>query len=136
MERTLAAVLSGAIQAYKTCVERGNHEWENTWKQQIRWFERNHLPHGSGIDSGAEIDIDKSHAEKLVIHTGFHHMNTDGYYDVWTYHTIIVTPSFTGVNLRITGPNRNDIKEYLHAVFHEALSRVITDEEILKSRKD
>lgn len=51
----------------------------------------------------------------------FHLMNDVGYYDGWTEHTVTVTPSFGGVNLRISGRNRNDIKESIHQAFDTAL---------------
>ena len=53
-------------------------------------------------------------------------MDDAGFYDGWTGHTITITPSFSGINLRISGPNRNDIKDYLYETFDYALSRDVT----------
>ena len=114
--RPLYRELATAIQAMRNCEETNNVEWVHKWAETIDNLTEL-LPHGSGIDSGCQIDLDKSHAEKLVIHTSFHHMNDGGFYDGWTEHTITVTPSFSGINLRISGPNRNDIKEYLYDTF-------------------
>ena len=142
--RPLYRELASAIQARKNCAEKKpvsvpipdangiatgfapsdemvNPEWFEKWTETIERL-TDLLPHGSGIDSGCQIDLDKSHAEKLVIHTSFHHMDESGGYDGWTEHTITVTPSFSGINLRISGPNRNDIKEYLYDTFDYALS--------------
>jgi hypothetical protein len=80
------------------------------------------LPSGSGIDSGTKIDLDKSHAEKIIFYFGFHHMDENGFYDGWTEHTLVVTPSFTGINLRIGGRDRNQIKEYLYDTYDYALT--------------
>lgn len=81
-----------------------------------------HMPSGSGFDSGTKLDLDSSHAEKLVFTTSFHHMNDAGMYCGWTDHTITVTPSLLNrYHLRISGRNRNDIKEYMHEVFSSAL---------------
>jgi len=45
-------------------------------------------------------------------------MNENGYYDGWTDHVIHVTPSLTqGFSLRITGTNRNGIKDYLVDIY-------------------
>jgi hypothetical protein len=50
-------------------------------------------------------------------------MNEQGSYDGWTEHTVIVTPSLAmGYRLRITGRDRNGIKEYMHDVFNAALN--------------
>ena len=42
-------------------------------------------------------------------------------YDGWTEHTVTVTPSFSGFNMRISGRNRNDIKDHMHETFYSAL---------------
>jgi hypothetical protein len=58
----------------------------------------------------------------LVIVTSYHHMNDAGMYDGWTDHKVIVTPSLVhGFVLRITGRNRNDIKEYIADLFQQSL---------------
>ncbi len=82
---------------------------------------REHMPSGSGVDNGTKFDFGASKIDRLVFTAGFHHMNSHGFYTEWTQHQFIVTPSFSGINIRITGRNRNDIKEYLHEVFHFAL---------------
>ena len=53
-------------------------------------------------------------------------MNENGFYDGWTDHTLTVRPSLVhGIELEISGRNRNDIKEYLHETFHSALFDLI-----------
>ena len=80
------------------------------------------LPSGSGWDMGTKLDGPASSAEKLVLYGEFHHMNDGGYYDGWTDHQIIVTPSLqSGFKLRITGRDRNQIKDYLYEMFDFAL---------------
>ena len=50
-------------------------------------------------------------------------MDEHGGYDGWTEHKIIVTPSLVyGFELRVTGKDRNDIKDYIAEVMHGALS--------------
>ncbi len=84
--------LAKACGAYHRCVESGNTEWEAKWKAEIdETLEQ--FPHGSGFDSGTEIDLDASNDEKLVFTTAFHHMNENGMYDGWTEHAITVVPS-------------------------------------------
>jgi len=53
-------------------------------------------------------------------------MNESGAYDGWTEHKLIVSPSLLfDLDLRITGRDRNGIKEYLHDVFSAALQTEI-----------
>src|SRR5690348_16396792 len=107
--RYLYSELAGAVQARRNCEQSGNTEWFDKHSLTIKRLVADFMPSGSGWDSGTHIDLDLSHAEKLVFYGEFHHMNDAGYYDGWTNHTITVTPSFSGVNLRISGRNRNDI---------------------------
>jgi hypothetical protein len=95
--------------------------WVDRWIEYIQQLTKD-LPSGAGFDNGTKIDIDSSHAEKLVFTTSFHHMNEFGFYG-WTDHVITVTPSFTGINLRVTGRNHNGIKEYILETFEYALTR-------------
>ena len=85
------------------------------------------LPSGSGIDSGCKIDLDSSTSEKIVITFGFHHMNDGGYYDGWTEHKLTVKPSFLfGIDLKISGRDRNQIKDYLYDLFSFELKKEIS----------
>lgn len=88
------------------------------------------LPSGSGFDNGPDnastIDREKSTHRRIVIHTQFHHMDENGFYDGWTEHTIVVKPVFIGrINLRISGPNRKNIKEHIHNVFYDCLTEQV-----------
>jgi hypothetical protein len=50
-------------------------------------------------------------------------MNDAGYYDGWTYHVVTVRPSLAfEIDLRVSGPNRNDIKSHIAETFHHALT--------------
>jgi hypothetical protein len=101
--------------------------WFEEWEKRILETVKNG-PSGSGIDSGTEITLDKSIRNKLVFHTAYHHMNDGGMYDGWTEHNLIVTPDLCfGFNLKITGRDRNYIKDYLHEVYSEWLNEEIAD---------
>jgi hypothetical protein len=81
------------------------------------------MPSGSGVDIGTKLDLGESTSDKLVFSASFHHMDEHGGYDGWTDHKIIVTPSLQfGFNLKITGRDRNQIKDYLSDIFHTALT--------------
>jgi hypothetical protein len=114
------------MQTYRAIAK--NLQWQETVKPE--WQDRaddelanamNQSPSGSGIDNGTILD-DTSKPDKLVFSFGFHHMNEAGYYDGWTEHKAIVTPSLCdSFNLRITGRDRNQIKDYLYDVFSQWL---------------
>ena len=77
------------------------------------------LPIGNGIDKGCVISL-KSTKKRIVIDTAYWHELLQE----WTEHQIVVTPSFEGeINIRVTGKNVDNIKEYLNEVFREALMK-------------
>lgn len=80
------------------------------------------LPSGSGIDHGTKLVWEKTRKGKIVLQADFHHMDENGGYDGWTEHEIIVAPDFDGFEIKVTGRNRNQIKEYLADTYHYALS--------------
>jgi hypothetical protein len=97
--------------------------WADKHAQRINKLVADHMPSGSGFDNGTRLDLDASTPSKLVFDTAFHHMDQHGYYDGWTEHRIIVTPSLTSAfDLRITGVNRGQIKDLIHDAMHHALS--------------
>lgn len=84
------------------------------------------MPHGSGIDGNhAKLDFDRSKPNRLVFAPfDFHHMNDGGYYDGWSEHELIVSASLAhGYELKITGRDRNDVKEYLYQTIDYAITR-------------
>jgi hypothetical protein len=119
----IAQKIASTIAALRNCAASGNSEWLARHGETLATIERNELPSGSGIDSGTRIDMERSTPEKLVFLVSFHHMNDVGLYDGWTEHAVTVRPSFVyGLDIRVSGPNRNDIKDYLTEVFQSALS--------------
>jgi hypothetical protein len=118
--------LASAIQARKNCEQAGNTEWHAKHSETIVQLVADFMPSGSGWDEGTKIDVDASHADKFVFYGAFHHMNDGGFYDGWTTHVVTVTPSLLNdFNIRISGRDRNDIKEYLHEMFSTCLQEVI-----------
>lgn len=117
--------LASLIDAYHRCAANGN-EFADKHEERIKSLVKEHMPSGSGVDSGTVLDFNKSHGEKLVFHASYHHMDDGGGYDGWTDHTITVTPAFVcGPNIKISGRNRNDIKSYLTDIYSHALGTVI-----------
>jgi hypothetical protein len=81
-------------------------------------------PSGSGFDNGTQIDEDRS--DVLRFATAFHHMDECGMYDGWTEHTIRVKPSLAwGFDLKVSGRDRNGIKDYIADVFAQWLNEMV-----------
>jgi hypothetical protein len=114
--------LARLVGQYHRCVESNNVEWRDRSEERIRKLVNEHLPHGSGFDSGCALQLDASTEDKLTITTSFHHMNENGYYDGWTEHVVRVKASLAfGFTLTISGPNRNQIKDHFYECFDYAL---------------
>lgn len=119
--KTVAQSIASSLEAMRNCERTGNVEWLAKHRVHVLELVKEHMPSGSGIDRGMQIDLDKSSEDKLVFTFGFHDMDVNGYYNGWTEHVLTVKPSFSGLNTKISGPNRNDIKDYLHEIFDRAL---------------
>jgi hypothetical protein len=125
MKRPLYQAIASALQAKENCAKSGNTEWHDRHQANIDLWVRNYMPHGSGIDSGTHFDT-ASTPNKLIFTLGYHHMDEGGSYDGWTDHKAIVTPSLTSrFDLRITGRDRNQIKDYLADTYYEALTQTV-----------
>jgi hypothetical protein len=80
------------------------------------------LPSGSGFDNGTEFISIRSGTNRLVFRTAFHHTDEHGSYTGWSQHDVIVTASLSyGFEIRVTGKDRDDIKEYIAEVFQNFL---------------
>jgi len=86
-----------------------------------------YLPSGSGFDNGTQLDIAASSEDKLVFHTSFHHMSEHGYFLKWTEHTVTITPAFHGINIKVSGRNYRDIKDYIAECFEYDLCEDMSD---------
>ena len=79
-------------------------------------------PSGSGFDSGTELNREETRCNRLVFNTSFHHMNECGMYSGWSEHSVIVTPDLTtDIDIRVTGRNRDEIKDYIAETFSQWL---------------
>ena len=113
--RSLAAALVAAHAWRKTVTPQYADECD----KRIAALESS-LPSGSGINSGTTVEY--AGPNKIVLSCGFHHIDEHGFYDGWTYHKIIVKPTFNGhLHVRVTGRDRNLIKEHLADIYREAL---------------
>jgi hypothetical protein len=114
--------------ARDNCAQSGNDEWRMKHLDLAIELVRNNMPSGSGFNAGTALDYDACKRNRLVLTTSFHHMNDGGFCDGWTIHTITVTPSLAfDFDLRVSGRNRNQIKDYIEEIFSEALNTDIAD---------
>jgi hypothetical protein len=118
--RPLYAELVSTYQALENCQKCANTEWADKHQTTIDWLE-DLLPSGSGVDNGVKVEMVEDH--KIIMSFGFHHMDENGFYDGWTDHKLILRPSLTReVDLTITGPDRNYLKEYLYDLFYHVMT--------------
>lgn len=126
MQEKLYKKIASLLNAIENCKKSNNTKWFEKHSEKIELLVKNCMPSGSGFDCGTTLALERSTPEKLVFITSYHHMNTDGYYDGWTDHTVTVQPSLQfDFTLTVLGENRNDIKDYMHDVFSEALNTLV-----------
>lgn len=131
MSKMLYQKLASLVQAIANCKKSGNAEWLERHSDRAEELVKQHMPSGSGWDVGTKFLGLASTPQKLVFEGSYHHMNGGGAYDGWTDHRITVVPDLAdGFRLRISGRDRNQIKEVLHEWFYEALRTDIPDEEV------
>lgn len=125
--RPLFRLIASTLQARNNCLARNpSRDMANQHENTIDHLCKDFMPSGSGIDCGTSFNWEESTPARLVFTTAFHHMNDGGYYDGWTEHKVIVTPSLTSAfDLKVTGRDRNEIKDYLAEEFRTALSEPI-----------
>jgi hypothetical protein len=131
MNRPLYKILASTIDAFHRCEKTGNTEWRENHYRTIQRIQDNYLPSGSGIDSGCQIDVEKSTGEKLVIKSSYHTMNENGYYGRWIDFTVTVKASLQfGLDMQIKGAfgHDQDLKDYLHDVFITDLEKTYGSE--------
>ena len=122
--KTVASEIYSRLMAIENCKKSSNSEWLDKHTEKLIELEKS-LPSGSGIDCGTKIDTRDLKANQFKLTVSFHHMDENGFYDGWTDHVITVRPSFGGLDLTISGKNKNDIKEYLLDTYYYALTKEI-----------
>jgi len=108
--------------AIENCQRSGNGEWEEKHRERVGDIVKEG-PSGAGWDLGTKLDWDRSSPERLVFFGEYHHMDEGGGYAGWTAHRVMVRPSLAfGMEISISGRDRNQIKGYLYDMFHAWLS--------------
>jgi len=126
MEKRVYQELASAINARKTCKDRGNTEWLEKWDQRVNEIIGN-LPHGSGLDGTWSLDEQKTSDNRLVLNMEYHAMDENGFYDGYIPFSVTVNPSLMfGITLTITGRfgKYQDIKDYLYDILNQAFCEI------------
>ena len=122
MKRPNYVRLASSIDALRRCSADKNKKGIDIHEDNLKAV-MDTAPSGSGLDSGIRLGIEQSRGERVVLYTSFHHMDEYGGYNGWTEHSIKITPSLRfGFMLKITGINKNRIKDYLYDVFEQWLN--------------
>ncbi len=124
---TVCQQLASAIGAHNRCVESKNGQWEDHWFEVITNIINNHLPNGSGFDSGCQIELEQQKHNKLIIHSSYHAMNEHGMYDGWYNFRVVIVPDFTDFDFKVIGNFGKYAynKEYIEDTFYHCLSEII-----------
>lgn len=130
--RRCSGMADGTIPSIARVMDGERDVTQDHWREmaemhqaRIEQIAREYLPSGSGVDCGTAVDLAASTGEKIVLTCSFHHMDDGGGYAGWTEHGITVRASLIhGITLGISGRDRNGIKEYLHELYHHALTGV------------
>lgn len=97
---------------------------------------RDYLPSGSGFDAGTRLDQAECEVEhrpypgRLWFDTSFHHMDEWGAYDGWTEHSVVVVPVFGDLCIKVTGRDRNGVKDHIAETFHQVLTAEVEYDEV------
>jgi hypothetical protein len=125
----MAAAFVSCKQALENCKKSGNDEWLQRWHDRLNGLV-DLIPLGSGLDAGprahGSVEVDP---DGIRFDVGFHHMNDVGHYDGWSSHTVTIRPAFDGLNVRISGRDRNQIKDHIHEVMEHAFTQNVTWDE-------
>lgn len=115
--------IASTIAALKNCEKSGNREWFEKHKDTLYDIEKNILPHGSGIDSGCKINLEKSSENKIVIDVPYHCMDENGYYAGWRDYQIIIRAHLaSSFVIDVKGRDYNGLKDYLADTFHYVMN--------------
>ena len=124
MSRPLYREMASTLQAINNCRKSANKEWEERHEKTLSDL-CNALPSGSGIDCGTKLDRDACRPDRLVFTLSYHFMDENGFYCGWGDFVVYAKPSFDGIELRITGRDKNQVKEMLYDLYRCALTQEV-----------
>lgn len=122
MKTKLYKKIASLLHAIENCRKQHNRDWIKKHTAALEALVTEYMPSGAGFDDGVRFSFDESKPDKLIFYTQFHHMDDIGYYDGWTNHKVIVTPSLAfDFELEVTGEDKNEIHDYIADVFQDCL---------------
>ena len=94
-------------------------------------FVKENLPSGSGLDSGVKVLTDLESlkkSQKIILEANWHHMDEHGGYNGLTYHKVTIYPELEhGFRIKISGKNKNGVKDYMEDLFYRFLNKNYVD---------
>lgn len=113
------------LRAYQNCEQSGNREWAEAHWQTAMNLNAACLPSGSGINTPVKMSEWEKVPLQLTFAVEFQHMSDAGWTG-WTNHDVIVTADLSGPNVRVTGRDKNGIKDYLTELFYDVFAREVS----------
>lgn len=118
----LYEAIARCVASQSRAIRSGNPVHLSFQRDRLAKLCRDHLPSGSGIDNGSKLSHEST-PNRLIFSADFHHMNDGGMYDGWTSHSVVITPDLgMRFNVRVTGRDRNGIKDYLADTFAHCMN--------------
>jgi len=122
MPKKIYQELATLTDARLRCIQMDNKEWEEKHTEKIEEMVKR-FPIDDPI-----FDFYESNGQKLVIHSSYHHMNENGFWDGYSDFTIKVTSDLMfGFKLSILGkfPRKYEsTKDYLHELISSELDKI------------
>ena len=119
--------------AIENCKESGNIDWEYKHEEKLDRIIKACLPNGSGFDSGVKLVIDDTTIRnKIVFSSPFHCMDEQGGYADWVFPTIIITPDWQDINLKVNwhgyrGKYKFLLDDMIQDVWYTMLTNTLPD---------
>lgn len=115
---TIAARLASALQALANCARLPVNDWgHKLHSATVAGIMRN-APSGSGIDDKVTL-TEHSNARRLVFFVPFHRMDENGFYCGWQTFRVVIVPTFSGIDVAVTGRGDDGTKDWLADVFRD-----------------
>lgn len=135
----LYQLLATKIAAYRMAVDSDNTVNQSRYEDEINDIVKEHLPSGSGIDSGCEVILEQSSADVIHIEVPYHHMDESGMYWGWVHYLVIARASLMyGIDVEVElmdqdiadvayddGINLSGTIDYLTDLFYEELRKPV-----------
>jgi hypothetical protein len=107
----------------------GENEQKRMLRRAIEEFVAEYMPKGGGWKDGTSIDLTESNDSEIVLRGTYYHVISYGNYGAPTEHKILIDASLSrGFKVKVTGRDKNDVKDELYERFVGALNTTLNGE--------